>query len=163
MSRTGELQLDRPDDFLRAERVFQRIGVVLLTLFVIAGAAGAFGSGPLSTITTRAGGTAITYERFGRTTAPTSIAIDVQSTAGDGEPVRFHLDRMFVRDLAFLEVRPSDALKGFDDQRAVFEVHAAGGAGHVELHFKPSRPGVFETAVVPEQGETAHLWQFIYY
>jgi hypothetical protein len=163
MTRTDELQLDRPDPFLRRERIVQKIGLVALTLFVGAGAFGAFGNGPIARVSTQAGGTVVTYERFGRTTAPTSVVIEVSSAAGDAQPVRFRLEREFMRDLDFLEVRPSDALRGFDAHSAIFEVDAESGSGHVELHFKPNRPGVYQTTVTPERGSVVRLWQFIYY
>jgi hypothetical protein len=163
MARPDTLQLARPERFLRAERRVQRVGLLCLTAFVAAGAAGAFGGGPLSTVTTRAGGTAVTYERFGRTTAPTVLAIEVSSTAPPGKPVTFRLDREFMRDLDFLEVRPASAFRGFDADSAIFEVEPIANTGHVELHFKPRRPGIYRTAVTPEGGTRTTIRQFIYY
>ena len=136
--------------------------MAVLTLFVLAGAAGAFGDGPLGRTTTE-GQIELTYERFGRTSAPTSVTIRVNTGAADGEPVRFRLDRAFLDDAESLEVRPPDALKGLDDASALFEVPAAGGRGHVELYYKPSRPGVFQTLVTPEAAEPSRLWQLIYF
>lgn len=140
----------------------QRIGVGLLTLFVLAGAGGAFGDGPLSRASAE-GATHLTYERFGRTSAATSVVISVETSAADGVPVRFRLRRSFLDDVDELEVRPAGALKGLDEGSALFEVPAAGGEGHVELHYKPGRPGVFHTLVAPEGGQPSRLWQLIYF
>ena len=158
-----DLQIDRAESFLNRERMAQRLGVIALCAFVVAGALGAFGNGPLGRAHTSHDRTELTYERFGRTTAPTSIAISIRTTAADGEPVRFRVERAFLGDLDFLELRPPDALKGFDDGSALFEVAAAGGRAHVELHYKPSRPGIFKTDIVPEGGAPAPLWQLIYF
>lgn len=163
MAATDELELDSPSSFRKRERAFQRLGVVALTLFVIAGAAGAFGNGPLADATQVDGRTALRYERFGRTTAPTAIEISVNTGVADGEPVRFRLERQFVANLDFLELRPSDAFKGFDGEDAMFEVSATNGRGEVELHYKPHRPGVLATNVVPEGAERARLSQLIYF
>ena len=158
-----QLQIDRPEAFLSRERALQRAGIVALCLFSLAGALGAFGNGPLGRAHTTTDRTELTYERFGRTTAPTSIAISISTAAADGEPVRVRIDRAFMQDLDFLELRPADALKGFDDASALFEVTAAAGRGHVELHYKPSRPGIFKTEIVPEGAAPAPVWQLIYF
>ena len=162
MPQTPELDLERPLKFLERERMAQRIGVGVLTLFVLAGAAGAFGNGPLSRASAE-GATHLTYERFGRTTAATSVVISVETSAADGVPVRFRLDRTFLDGVDELEVRPADALKGLDEGSVFFEVPAAGGQGHVELRYKPGRPGVFHTLVSPENGRPSRVWQLIYF
>jgi hypothetical protein len=162
VAKSAELQIERPHTFLKHERTFQRVGVSVLTLFVLAGAAGAFGDGPLGRATTL-GSTHLRYERFGRTTAPTAVAISVVTGVADGEPVRFRMARAFLEDVDFLELRPPDALKAFDQESALFEVAAVGGRGHAELHYKPARPGIFRTAVIPEAAEGAQIWQLIFF
>jgi len=162
MTTTDEIQIERPEDFLSRERLVQRAGVMILFLFVVAGATGAFGNGPLSRATTTAGGVELRYERFGRTTAPTAIEITVTTGAADGEPVRFRIERRFMERLDQLELRPEGVFKGFDATYAVFEVPAIDGRGHVELHFKPQNPGVRDMSVVSDAG-TAQLRQLIFF
>lgn len=160
--RSEELELERPHAFLRRERAVQRAGVASLTLFVFAGAAGAFGDGPLSRTATE-GGTLVRYERFTRASAPTTIAISVATTAADGAPVRIRIDRALVDNLDFLEVRPNGALKMLDAEGAWLEAPAAGGRGEVELHYKPRRAGILRSLVAPQRGEPAQVWQLTYF
>jgi len=162
MAKPDQIEIERPDTFLSRERAVQRAGVVVLTLFVLAGAAGMFGNGPVSHATTSAGGIELRYERFGRTTAPTTIEVTVTTGAADGAPVRFRIERRFMERLDQLELRPEDVFKGFDDTHALFEVAAVGGRGHVELHFKPQNPGLRQTSVVTD-GAAAHLRQLIFF
>ena len=162
VARPAELQIQRPHKFLKHERTAQRAGVAVLTVFVLAGAIGAFGDGPLSQATTE-GQTQLTYDRFGRTSASTKLAISVETAAADGQPVRFRIERAFLADLESLEVRPPDALKALDETAAWFEVAASDGRGYVELHYSPSRPGVFQTLIAPEGAEPSRVWQFIYF
>jgi hypothetical protein len=163
MAKKDGIQIERPETFLSRESAVQRAGTVILALFVLAGAAGAFGNGPLSRATTTAGNIELRYERFGRTTARTTIEVTVTTGAVDGEPVRFRLERVFVEHLDGLELRPEDVFKGFDDTHAIFEVPAVGGRGHVELHFEPRKPGLRQTSVVSDGTEPAYLRQFIYF
>jgi hypothetical protein len=162
VARTAEIQIARPHRFLKHERTLQKAGVAVLTVFVAAGIAGAFGDGPLARTTTT-GSTQIRYDRFGRTTAPVSVAISIATAAADGAPVRFNIDRAFLEDVELVEVRPPDALKRLDDVSALFEVPASGGYAHVALHYKPKRPGLFQTAIVPERGDAVQLRQLIYF
>ena len=118
VARPAELQIERPDKFLKHERRFQRVGVMLLTLFVLAGVAGAFGDGPLGRATTT-GGTLLRYERFGRTTVPTLLTITVNAAVADGAPVRFRIARAFLQDVDSLELRPPDALKALEEPDGV--------------------------------------------
>ena len=162
MARLVELELERPHAFLRRERSVQRGGVAALVLFVFAGAAGAFGDGPFSRITTD-GPTRVHYERFTRASAPTSMAISVATTAADGEPVRVRIDRALLDNLDFLEVRPGDALKSLDAEGAWLEAPAAGGRGEFELRYKPRRAGILRSLVAPERDEPTRLWQLTYF
>ena len=160
--RPAELQIERPQKFLKHERTVQRIGVALLTVFVLAGAIGAFGDGPLARARTGSH-TRLAYDRFGRTTALTKLVISIETAAADGQPVRFSIERAFLEDLESLEVRPPDAFKTLDEASGWFEVAARGGRGYVELHYRPDRPGVFQTLITPEAAEPARMWQLIYF
>jgi hypothetical protein len=163
MTRKDELQLDRADAFLSRERVAQRVGVALLTALAIGGALGAFGNGPLSEVVETRGPTELTFERWGRTTAPTGLAVAVRTGAADGARVRIRLDRDFLERVWILEVRPPDAFVGVEERFGVFEVDARAGRADLEIHYKPERFGIYRTMVTPEGSDAASLWQFIYF
>lgn len=163
MARSDELQIDRPAAFLRRERRFQQVGRVALGLFVLGGVAGLFGDGPLSSTVAQAGDTHVRYERFGRMTSPTRVSITVQTAARDGEPVAIRMERAFVERLSMLEVRPTDALVGYLDEAALFEVPATGGRGHLELQYKCNDFGVLRTAIATGSGPPVAIWQLFYF
>ena len=163
MGHSDQLQLDNHPGFTQAERRLQRIGLGLLTLFAVSGALGAFGDGPLAHGVIHGDGVEIEYERFGRLSAATAVTISVFGSVPDGEPIRFRLERAFLDELDYLDIRPGDALTTYAATDAIFEVPALKGRGHLQLRYKPRRPGVLQTRVTPEAGTGTLLRQFIYY
>lgn len=163
MAHQDELHIERPTGFLKRERALQRVGATALTLFVLAGAAGAFGDGIISHATVRVDGTVVSYERFGRTSSATMIAISVPAATADGQTVRVQLDRQFLQQLSILELRPPDALKRFDDRSVTFEVPASGGRGHLELYYRPNHFGLLRATVASEASTPTEVWQLIYF
>lgn len=163
MGNSDQLQLDHHPGFTRAERRVRRVGLLLLTIFAVGGALGAFGDGPLAHAVVRGDGVEINYERFGRSSAATAVTIAVSGAVADGEPIRFRLERAFLNQLDYLDIRPGDALTAYAADDALFEVPAQQGRAHLQLRYKPRRPGVLETLVTPEHGTGTQLRQFIYY
>jgi hypothetical protein len=147
MPQTDGLDIDRPERFLARERRAQRIGAGVLVLFIIAGASGLFGGGPVSHATARSGAIEVGYERFGRLTHHTATRIRVTTTAADGQPVTVYVDRDFLEHVSLLEIRPAGAQKALDADSAIFEVPAAQGAAHLELHYEPQRFGSLQIQI----------------
>jgi hypothetical protein len=162
MAESNELQFERCHAFLTRERAVQRAGVAALAIFSLAGAAGAFGDGPVSATTHHAGNTTVTYQRFARTSAATELTVEVETTAADGEPVRLLLDRDLLDRISNLEIRPPEALKGIDAAAALFEVPAYNQRARLELHYRPDAAGLLRTGVGPSGSTPARVWQLIY-
>ncbi|HSK96782.1 MAG TPA: hypothetical protein VK891_09215 [Euzebyales bacterium] len=76
-----DLQIERDDRYLAAERALHRAIVVLMALVVVAGALGVFGFGPLSSASRAGDGFEVSYDRFGRNGAP--LTLDVTTTGSD--------------------------------------------------------------------------------
>ena len=163
MSKKDGLDVDRPERFLAHERIVQSVGVVVMSLFALAGAAGAFGNGPLSDTTIRANGIEVQYERFARSTFRTQIEVTVDTSAADGQIVRLRLAGEFLKRISMLEVRPPDAQKASDEQSAIFEVPASRGKARLELHYEPERFGILRTPVAVDGAGTTSIWQLIYF
>ena len=85
----ADLEIERDDRFVANERRVHRVAVVVMTVLVLAGAAGVFGVGPLATVTRQGPGFTVTYDRFARNGAPMQFAID---QTGDG-PLRVWMDQ----------------------------------------------------------------------
>jgi len=158
-----ELEIERADAFLQRERTAQRIGTLFLLLFVIAGAAGLFGDGPLSHVSNASQGMLLEYERFGRATDVTTLAVTVETAASDGNAVRVRMPRTFLSKVWVVETRPQDAFRGFEGDAAVFQVDAADGRARFELLYKPNRFGVLRAVVQPENGTASELRQLIFF
>jgi hypothetical protein len=161
-SQSKELAVDRPERFLQRERVAQQVGVVLLVLFVLGGAAGLFGDGPLSHTTVTNGPAMVSFERFTRQTLRTALEVDVDAP-GPARVVEIRIGREFIANIDFLAMRPVAALKRLDDHAAVFEVPSANGRAILELQYKPMHPGLLRIAIGVEARPAAELRQIVFF
>lgn len=97
--------LERALPFQRKEWIFQRLGWVVLGLFLCAAASGLLGPGGLSR--SRAGGHAfeVAYDRFGRREADLGFAATCRPPAG-GRTVRLAFSAECLRDAELRWMRP---------------------------------------------------------
>jgi hypothetical protein len=158
-----QLDLDRPQGFIDRERQAQRVGVVLMALFALAGAVGLFGSGVASHAQQTGDRLRVDYERFGRQTVRASLDITVETQARDGERVTVRVEREFFTRVSMLEVRPSNAQIALDKDTAIFEVPAFGGQAHLELHYEPEKTGTLRATIAVAGGGSVHVSQFVYF
>jgi hypothetical protein len=155
------LAIDTPEPFLRRERAVQRVGLGLLTLFVVAGLAGAFGNGPLAATTIRSGNTTIRFERFTRQTFRTELEVSI---SGANTPtISITVPRTFLDNVDMLEARPLDSLKRLDDDLATFEVPARNGAASLVLHYQPKNYGVLHADVSAGQQPPVRVRQIVFF
>jgi hypothetical protein len=156
------LAVDRPEVFLKRERAAQNVGVVFLTLFVIAGAAGLFGDGPLSQAVVTSGAVTVTFDRFARQTLRTALEIAADAPAS-GAPIEIRVSREFLGAIDVLETRPVGALKRLDADTAVFEVPPSDGRAFLQLHYEPKRAGVLRTDVSVSAQPPVHVRQIVFF
>jgi hypothetical protein len=155
------LVLDRPEAFLKRERVAQNVGVVLLAVFAIAGAAGLFGNGPLSQAVVTSGAVSVTFERFTRQKFRTALEVAADAPASGAIEIR--VGREFLGAVDALQTRPGDALKRLDADVAIFEVPSSGGKAFLQLEYEAKEPGVLRTDVSVGAGSTAHVRQIVFF
>jgi hypothetical protein len=155
------LAIDASETFLRRERAVQRVGLGLLTVFVAAGLAGAFGNGPLATTTIRSGNTTIRFERFTRQTFRTELEVSI---AGANTPaISITISRTFLDNVDMLEARPLDSLKRLDDELATFDVPTRNGAATLVLHYQPKNYGVLDADVIAGQQPPVRIRQIVFF
>ena len=108
MNRTSGIELDDLPGFQRKEWAAQRLGWTLMLLVVLAGAAGAFGRGPLASASaaTADGRLQIRYERMTRHRVPTSLWLDVAPGVARGGRVRLEIDREYLQEVELTRVVP---------------------------------------------------------
>jgi hypothetical protein len=155
------LDIDRPEVFLKRERLAQLIGTGVLSVFVIAGVAGAFGNGPLSTTRVQDGNVTLTFERFTRQTFRTELEISIQGLTGEAQEIR--IPRDFLRNVEMLETRPAESLKRLEDDSAVFEVPVANGNASLELLYVPKSFGVLHANIAAGSAPGARIRQIVYF
>jgi len=155
------LDIDRPEVFLKRERLAQQIGTVVLTVFVIAGVAGAFGNGPLSTTRVQSENITLEFERFTRQTFRTQLEISIHGSTGASQEI--HISRDFLRRVEMLETRPAETLKRLEDDTAVFEVPVANGNASLELLYTPKSFGVLQANIAAGAAPGARVWQIVYF
>jgi hypothetical protein len=159
--RDDDLTIDRPERFLRHERAIQKIGVVVLTLFAVAGLAGVFGNGPLAKASVTSGGATVRFERFARQTFRTELDISVDGV--NAPTVAVTLPRTFLDRVDMLDLRPPDALKRMDSGVATFEVPAHNGSASLVLHYEPKTYGVLEADVSVGGAQPARVRQIVFF
>jgi hypothetical protein len=156
------LAVDRPEVFLKRERAAQRAGIVVLALFVVAGAAGLFGDGPLSDARVDNGAVTVSFERFSRQAFRTELEIAADAPPG-AAPVEIRLRREFLSAIDVLEVRPVNALKRLEETAVIFEVPSSGGRAFLQLQYEPKRPGVLRTDVHVGTHAAVHVRQIVFF
>jgi hypothetical protein len=155
------LAMDQPAEFLRRERLAQQVGVVLLTIFVVAGLAGLFGNGPLAEAEVTAGAVTVRFERFARQSYRTHVEISV--TGIEAATVHVTVPRAFLDNVDVLEVRPPDTLKRLEREVAIFELPSNAGAATLVLHYEAKSYGVLEADVAVNGQPPAHLRQIVFF
>src|SRR5688572_30405360 len=108
IKRLGDLQIDEDMEFEKKNWRVERISWVLLGLFILAGLAGLFGTGPLSyrTAGNRADDLWIEYPRISRNDSPEELRVHLGSGAGAGSQVRLALDRRYVESFQIEDIEP---------------------------------------------------------
>ena len=133
-----------------------------MTLVVLAGGAGLFGSGPLSHASVHAPGLDLEYERFARNGAPGLLRFEL-AAPGDGE-LRLWLGDALSERLRILSVVPEPADVAAGANGTVFTFHVAGANDRVALlfHTQPVRPGRIAGQAGVEGGASVRFEQIVY-
>ena len=155
------LDMDRSVAFLKRERLAQRAGTVVLAGFVVAGAAGVFGGGPVSEATVQSGQATFRFERFTRQTVRTHLEISIDGASGPTVAIR--MPREFLSGIDMVDVRPANTLKRLDEENVLFEVPAQSGKAFLELLYEPKKFGVLEADIVAGEQPPARLRQIVFF
>jgi hypothetical protein len=123
----------------RAEWVVQRVGRVIMAVFVAAAAAGLFGSGPLA----ERHQDGISFDRFARRESPTSLDVELDATR------RVWLGAEVLEQAEIERVTPEPVEVAVDGRRLVYRFD---GAGTVQFALLPHRIGP-QTLRVGRDGE----------
>jgi hypothetical protein len=161
---THGLQIDEDLRFQRRDWLAQRVGWCALGLILLAGFAGAFGSGPLSHLrTTNGRGLAVEYERFVRHGARTNVTVRVAPAAISSDQARISLSRDYLlsHDLLSVVPEPRSVRSVGNDIEYLFAA-ASGQKLEVRWTIEPDALGAHAASVRFNSGPPAAIVQFTY-
>jgi hypothetical protein len=161
MGRTGPEDLDKQLRFHHTEWWIQRVGWVLVALFLGLAAAGLFGGGPLSHARAQAATGRIEYERFVRNGSPAELVI---TSAGGG-----------ARGVSSIEIS-ADYLEAFRVERVtpepktvrrvggqlVYEFASSSAGAVISFQVDPQQLWRHRAVVRIDNGPPLEIWQIIY-
>lgn len=133
--RQNDLAIEQDTRWERGEAFAHRVGVVVLTLIVISGLAGAFGRGALSTSTVDRDGVVMTYERIVRQGAETVIEIESRGPTSSAA-----LAEVLIGRSSSVVFSPQPSSMSSDPER--LEVILDPPTRTLRIAYLPSGPGV---------------------
>jgi hypothetical protein len=159
---TSTLELEEDRDFERRERVVRRTGTWALCAFLVAAAAGLFGSGPLSNVETRSSDSVILarFERFTRNRATTTL--DLMLRSGTRE-VQVGVNATFAEKIKIEQITPQPTRVSTSGSRHVYEFESTGpdSVVRVVLRYRPETLG-WLTAVITSAQSQLRFRQLVY-
>ncbi len=155
-----------PDDseseliFHEKEWRIQRIGWIVLTIFLALAFAGLFGGGPLSRARVGGAGGSIEYEHFARTGTSTDLVV-TPAVAAAGGVHRIEIPSEYLRAFRIERITPEPAAVRMTGQRLVYEFAAGAPGSSVSFQIRPQRLWRHR-AVLRIDGAPLEIWQLTY-
>ena len=142
----------------------ERVAWVAMALLLVAALLGLFSVGPLSR--TQAGSPEalrVSYERFERYQAPSTLRLDLGPAAVAAGEAAVHLGRAFVEAVQIEQIRPEprEAAAAAGGLRLVFDVVPEQPAS-IYLQVRPQKIGFIDGSVGLAGGATVGIGQFVY-
>lgn len=140
-AQTGTRQLAR----MRSKWRLQQLGWVAIALLVLAGAAGLFGSGPLSSTTRAADGLTLEYDRFIRRGTPFTLKATIPASPGSTR-AELAIPREYLGSLRISSIlpRPVQVESGSERTKFLFAVDSASTSLVVDIHAEPREVGFLD-------------------
>ena len=156
----GDLQTSEDIARERREWVVQRVGWGVMALFLAAGVAGLFGSGPLARASVGDDTLRVAYPRMARYQSPVALEVTAVAT---GAELRVSIPARYVKDAGITRVTPEPdkvELRG-DRYVYVFPVGAEGGQRRVAFELEPNHIGSIRGEVAVDGVTTVHFAHFV--
>jgi hypothetical protein len=160
MSRKARtLEIDEDLRFQRKEWFFQRIGVALLVLFVLAALLGVTGSGgPLSHAEAGepGGPVRVEYERFVRRGGMSTVKLHLRRAPGE---VRFWVAAPYFEHVRIESVAPTPELVSVETDRHVYVIRSGSSDVTVTLELEHEAIGTLDAEVGLVEGPSVRFRQ----
>lgn len=162
----GDLEISQDMEFQRRSWTVERVGWVLMLLFVVAAALGLFGGGgPFSDITTgsETDDLQIQHPRFAREGRPMSLSIQAQPAEGQGS-LRLHFDEAYIAYFQMDQIMPvpSQVEAGGGQIIYVFALANAGDRITIMFDMTPEYSGLVSGQIGIEGSPAFTINHFIY-
>lgn len=154
------IEIDEDLAFQRREWLSQRIGVVVLSVFVMAAFLGLTGSGGMFSHATsgeHGGPVSVEYERVVRRGAATTMTLHLHSDPPGF--IQFWISAPYLADLHIESVSPVPETVTVEESRLVYTIRAASPDVAVTLHVEHKRWGTREGEVGIVGGPSARFSQ----
>ena len=159
MSRKRSLEIDEDLRFQEKEWRFQRVGLVVLCLFVAASALGVTGmGGPLSRgeAGDRNGPLWVEYQRFVRRSAIATMKVHLRVAPGD---VRFWISQDYFAHITVNSMVPEPQLVAIENGRQVYAFHAVTSDATITLEVEHETFGRLEAGIGLVDGPSTRFHQ----
>lgn len=122
--------------FQRREWAVQRAGWLVLWAFLLCGAAGLFGRGPVAHAhVVGLNGWRVDYDQFARNGTPTTLTMTIPAAGAQGDTATVWLDREYADRVDIQRVTPDPVEVGVDPGRLVYRFLVSRGQGSVRVVF----------------------------
>ena len=162
-SRSGppeDCESDSALNFHHSEWRIQRIGWVLVALFLVLAVAGLFGNGPLSRAYTEDGAGRIDYERFTRYGLSTDLVVTPAASAHGVNRVSISGD--YLEAFRVERITPEPAAVRMTGTQIVYEFASAAPGASISFHIRPQRLWHHSATVTIDAGAPLHISQLTY-
>jgi hypothetical protein len=161
MSRAPErCDSDADHRFHRNEWRIQRIGWVLVALFLALAAAGLFGNGPLSRAHADSAGGRLEYQRFTRFGLMTDLVVTPVASANGITRVEISGD--YLEAFRVEHVTPEPAAVRLDGSNIVYEFASATPGASISFHLSPQRLWRRSATITIDGGAPLDISQLTY-
>lgn len=161
---TGGLEVADETLFLKRSWVVQRVGWTAMLVIVFASLLGAFGRGPISSVSagTAEAGLEIEYNRFARHLAETDVRIRASRKANDST-IAIRVTEDWISQFEILSISPEPDRTITRAGGRTYEFRAS-DAGTVQVTFKmqPQKIGRHSGSIALVGGPAMGIRQFIY-
>ena len=146
--------------FHRTEWRVQRIGWVLVALFLAFAVAGLFGNGPLSRVHIQNAAGRIDYERFTRYGLSTDLV--VTPVSGAQGVSRVAISANYLEGFRIERTTPQPAAVRMTGPDIVYEFASAAPGASISFHIRPQQLWRHSAAVTIDGGAPLHISQLTY-
>lgn len=164
LQRVGDLEISQNLQAEKVEWAVQRIGWVLMAVFLMASLLGLFGNGPLSQAQAGQAGDPlyVRYRRFAHARTETMIEITMVWN-GTGRP-QVWISKVYLDRVKVIRVIPPPDSVHLENDRTVFVFQGSASAQPTIVTFfvAPETAGALETYVGLVDGPAVTLNQFVY-